>query len=201
MPLRLASIVVKGNGFTPGAVTAPALQGVFQEDAQLRIVAPPLAVVAFPSGFEVMIQEDRIDVKKPSPDAQSYPRMQRSVRELLALWPLVEVGQLGINFELAENYENVPGSRDRLTERFMRPEDARALFGVELSGAVHALTFGLDDARVTVKISTDALLGERAAYSVDLNAHYDRVANLDEVLATQEVWLGRVTEWTERLTR
>lgn len=198
MELLQASIIVKGQGFTPQLINATTLQDVFSEPPSQELTLPPLAVFEYPSGYQLLVQEDRIDLKRlRSPQGVDLV-MQSAIQRLVSFWPLVQPTAIGMNFQMAAAYEGEltqESMLDRLTPRNQLEET----FGEKLIGSKHSFVFRHDPAKVTVGVTTDAVIAERAGFVINFNAHHEPVPDVQQVVESQAEWYDRIKVWAEEL--
>ena len=198
MELLQTTIVVTGQGFTPQLLGATTLQDVFPNAPSQVVSTPVLAVLEYPDGYQVFLLGERLDVKHISPAEGVDATMQAAVLQLMSFWPLIQPNAVGINFQMGAAYDDdltQEGLLDRLTPR----QNLEETFGNELVGSKHSYVFREGDVKVTIKVTSDAMIAERAGYVVDINAHHQPVADLQQAVGSQTEWYGRARSWAEGL--
>ena len=117
MNLLLSSIVVKAKGLTPQLVASSHLEEVFTTQPNQSIATPVLAVLDYPDGYQVSVQEDRIDVTHQRPNVNDAVA-QDAVLHLLSLWPLAQPTAIGLNFQYGGTYDESELTQADLARRF-----------------------------------------------------------------------------------
>lgn len=198
MELLQTTVVVTGEGFAPQLVGATTLQDVFPSTPSQVVSTPVLAILEYPDGYQVVVLGERLDVKHlRSAEGVDAP-MQAAVLQLMSLWPLVQPKAVGVNFQIGAAYDDDLTQEDLLT-RLAPRHNLEETFGNVLVGSVHSYVFREDDVRVTIKVTLDAMIAERAGYMVDINAHYEPVADLQQAVESQAEWYDRAMILAEGL--
>ncbi|HYU20809.1 MAG TPA: hypothetical protein VEQ11_19140 [Chloroflexota bacterium] len=190
--------MITGEGFTPAVLSGKALASVLPTEPVQELVTPVLTVLRYEPGYQVLVQEERVEVSRSRPPSGTDELMQDVARALLQLWPLVEPKAVGINFVLGQVYSQQL-SKDRVFKRLMRKERVDLVFGASVSDSEHSFKFEEDSATVTAKMVTGAQIAGREALLLSINAHYEPVEELASVLESQTRWHDRAVRWSERL--
>lgn len=193
MPILHSSIVAKGQRFSPPAVASPAFLSIFDQEPLNSIATPMVALVDFPGGLHIVIQEDRVDVKKDLPASEFDGQMSHLMRSILALFPFITPSAIGVNFIMGEPYSELGDTP--VLPKLLNVALTERVFEHEPEGAVVSLTFPAHGAAVTAKITTDALLNERPGLTLDINAHHTPVEDIDRILASVHDWRLRCIGW------
>lgn len=199
MELLQASFVVTGQGFSPQVVTATTLEKFLPGPPDQAITTPPLTAISFQNGYQVIVQENKIDVKRAGPPEGADATMQAVVQLLLSFWPMVKPTAIGINFVMGGAYDSEL-TQDKMLERLTPKRRIEAAFGQKLIGSRHSFVFRFDPAKVTANVTTDALIAERAGFTVDFNVHHETPGDVQQVVESQAAWYDRVRSWAEELT-
>jgi hypothetical protein len=199
METVLSSIVLVGQGFTPQVFTPKALQGTFHEEPDIATASATLALVQYPSGYQVLIQPHRIEVKRRRPPAGGDKLMQDAALKLSSLWPLVEPQAVGVNFIFAD--PTMTADRRRAIRRGLVDEPRVVdVLGSELLGASFTFVSELHGAKVSVSVDPEAMEEEREVFGFRLNVHYEPVEDVAAAWTSQESWHQRALTWGERFT-
>ncbi len=199
MEILLSSIVVQGRGFTPQLINAPILENIIPGHAEQAISAPPLSILDYPDGYQVMVQENRFDIKRQRPPEGADNAMQEAVLHLLGLWPLVKPEAIGVNFQMGGAYEEESVTQAGLLARFVPTAKLEEIVGDPLIGTKHSFSFKSEAGKVTIELITDALIAERPGFTLDFNVHHQPVPDTEAVVRSQGEWHKRVMGWSERL--
>ncbi|MGE5595756.1 MAG: hypothetical protein ACM3S1_06925 [Hyphomicrobiales bacterium] len=199
MKTTLISLVVLGKGFTPQVFGEKRLGSLFPDEPRNKIITGALALLSYPGGYEILVQEERIEVKLSSPASGSDQKLQKAISHLLGLWPLVEPRGLGLNFQLAR----VSGPERELeraaAERLLKLPELNALAGRQVQPAEFAFGFTEEGARVNCRLLFNGTVERQPAMVFDFNVHYDEPANLVARVKDQQKWFERVRELAARI--
>lgn len=204
MDLLVSAIVVTGEGFTPQLLGAQTLHEVFAVEPTQIVTSPPIAVLDYPDGYQVVVQEQRFNVSRKGSLASPDERLQVAARKLLSLWPLVNPKAIGINFDFGDVF-GAQLSQDDVVRRLAPRERIEAVFGGKaLIGSKHSFIFMSDETRITIQVTTDSVIAERPGFTLTFNAHHTAASNaerldVEAVVNSQAQWHNRAVEWGEAL--
>lgn len=199
MKLLNASIVVKGNGFTPQVVGAKAFADIFSDPPVQVMTTTAITVLTYQDNFQVVVSDEGVEARRSLPPNGEDRTLQRIVARVPQLWPLVEPSAVGINFLLHQGEgDELPS--EELANRLVNKGLAEEIFGSSLVGTTSSFSFIMDGARVTVAAHTGRSVPANmpAGAIWTFNAHYEPVEDFGQVLATQGRWYDRLIAWIGR---
>jgi hypothetical protein len=200
MELGNSSFVIAGSGggFTPQLLGGDALRDEFPDPPVQALTTPVLTVLQYPAGYQILVQPNRLEVRREQPPRGTDEALQNAVRKLRGFWPLIQPSGVGVNFFLGKRYDAQFTEEIVLDHIVQRVYVERAL-DHSLKATDLALVFDAEGAQVTLKIATSGLINGSPGAVVDFNAHYGEGHNLDAVLESQGAWYERAVEWSRRL--
>lgn len=198
MELLNSSIVVTAQGFTPQAVSESTFSDLLPSPPKQLIALPPIAVIDFPDGYHVVVEEEKIQIRRDNPETGSDPIMQRAILDMLDLWPLVKPKAIGLNFQFFGPYdENL--SQENLIETLTDKSRVEGVLGSPLLGSRHVYVVDAHGARARVTIVTDSLVRERLGFVTEFNFHYESPGSPSTVVEKQSLLTDEAQNWTEGL--